>query len=213
MGKPRIAFTTEELKWIDEHIKHNGRTIVWKVDINSRARAGEQAGSGQGLARSMVPVNRRKVYAASVAWYLLHGEQLSTDMHITFRNGDPTDLRKSNLQAIPASATGFGLRPTKDYIDRVVRTPEGKWKAFSVGQKSSTLGAHLRFIPESYLDEAGRLRHRPKLFDTREEAVKEAIKVAKRGYVGVGIWGRPFKHDPRASVKLSNGTMHFKTRN
>lgn len=212
MGRERTPLTKEDMEWIDEHIRHDGRTIRWRVNINSRARAGELAGSGQGLSRSMVPVRRRKVYASQVAWYLLHKQDADPNCNIVFRNGDPTDLRRRNMVLLPAGAVGFGLEKHQDYADHVVKTPDGQWKAFTLISKNNSTPQHLRFISESYLDERGLVKYRPLLYDTREEAVAAAIKATKRGAIQLSLWGRALKHEPQQTMSISNGKLMFKSR-
>jgi hypothetical protein len=119
-----VNFTFEELSNVLDYEPETG-AFIWKVSISSRAKAGCRAGVRQRMQNGKdyysITYSGRKLSGAQVAWCLHHGEW--PDRSVFFVDGDPTNLKISNLKLADNKAIRFkkedgsiGYQMSKDQI-------------------------------------------------------------------------------------------------
>jgi len=144
-------------------LAYNPRTGIfrWKVDRNKRRSEGDIAGHEHSRTkRRMVAIDGHLYQAGRLAWLYMKGTW--PNHLINYVNGDPTDIRWSNLRQI-TFAQRQALRPAKNKLG--VR---GVWKT-----RHGKYVAEIRVKREKkYLGQ----------FDTLEEASAAYAKAARTAF-------------------------------
>lgn len=145
----KIPYTQAQLSELLNYEPQTGR-LTWRQDRGKKVKAGDKAG-WRAYTQDNVPmalllrIDGIAYGANRIIWKLAYGKDPTGE--VTYRNGNPWDLRLTNLWDVPGKAhsrnrrrfkdskSGFvGVRPSGDY---------GKWQAYrSIDGKLQHLGVY-----------------------------------------------------------------------
>lgn len=83
----------------------NSGLLIWKIDVNSRAKAGDVAGHLMPVGYRQISVGGKRLYAHRIAWYMFHG-RIPKGGQIDHVNGSKADNRIENLREVTNQENG-----------------------------------------------------------------------------------------------------------
>jgi hypothetical protein len=121
MPSPKPLPSLEVLRQAISYDPDTG-TMVWRVDLPNRVRAGSPAGSLSRRGYIRVRIGSRSLAAHRIAWYLHHGIDPG-ELEVDHINRDPSDNRISNLRLVDGKANRANSRRADRPIE--VTFPDG----------------------------------------------------------------------------------------